>query len=108
MIEAAIAIVTGILALLAGGFALIAAIGIVRFPDALSRMHASSKVAVFAGLLALLAAAIDIGTVSAATRAVIAILFILLTAPIGAHLLGRAASWRSDKGPQPPVFKDHE
>lgn len=106
MIEATIAILTGILAVLAGIFAVVAAVGIVRFPDALSRMHASSKVAVFAGLIALVAAGIDIGTLSAATRAGIAILFILLTAPIGAHLLGRAARWRAGDGPRPPTQED--
>lgn len=87
-------VITGLFALFAGGFALVAALGVLRFPDVLTRMHASSKVASFAGALALLAAAIDIGTVSAATRASFAILFIFLTAPIGAHLLGRAAAWR--------------
>lgn len=92
-------ILTGILALLAGGFALVAAIGILRFPDALTRMHASSKVGSLAGTLALLAAAVDIGGVSAASRALIAILFLLMTAPIGAHLLGRAAAWRAGQKP---------
>ena len=90
-----IEIVSGLLALSAGIFAVVAALGVLRFPDVLTRMHASSKVASFAGALALLAAAVDIGTVSAVTRAVFAILFIFLTAPIGAHLLGRAAAWRS-------------
>jgi len=93
-----IEIVTAVLALLAGGFSVVAAIGVLRFPDVMTRMHASSKVASFAGALALLAAAVDIGTVSAATRAIFAILFIFLTAPIGAHLLGRAAAWRSRQG----------
>ena len=97
-----IEVVTGILALLAGGFALVAAVGVLRFPDVLTRMHASSKVGSFAGALALLAAAVDIGTVSAVTRAVFAILFIFLTAPIGAHLLGRAAAWRSGQGEDQP------
>ena len=93
-----IEVITGFLALFAGGFALVAAVGVLRFPDALTRMHASSKVASFAGALALLAAAVDIGTVSAVTRAIFAILFIFLTAPIGAHLLGRAAAWRRGLG----------
>lgn len=91
-----IEIITGILVVLAGGFALIAAIGVFRFPDTLTRMHASSKVASFAGAIALLAAAFDIGTLSSAMRALFAICFIFLTAPIGAHLLGRAARWRRD------------
>lgn len=89
-----IEVVTGILALLAGIFALVASVGVLRFPDVLTRMHASSKVASFAGALALVAAAVDIGDIGAATRAVFAIFFIFLTAPIGAHLLGRAAAWR--------------
>lgn len=88
-------VISGILVLLAGGFSLVAAIGVLRFPDALTRMHASSKVGSFAGSLALLAAAVDIGEASATTRALLAILFLLLTAPIGAHLLGRAAAWRA-------------
>ncbi|WP_234464034.1 monovalent cation/H(+) antiporter subunit G [Paracoccus caeni] len=94
-------LITAILALLAGFFALVASIGVVRFPDALSRMHASSKVGAFAGALALLAAAVDIGGTSAVTRAIIAILFLFLTAPIGAHLLGRSAAWRAGKGERP-------
>ncbi len=94
-------ILTGIFALLAGGFAFVAAIGILRFPDALTRMHASSKVGSLAGSLALVAAAVDIGGVSAASRALIAILFLLMTAPIGAHLLGRAAAWRAGQKPAP-------
>lgn len=96
-----IEVITGILALLAGGFALVAAVGVLRFPDVLTRMHASSKVGAFAGALALLAAAVDIGGVSALTRAVLAILFLFLTAPIGAHLLGRAAAWRAGAGTRP-------
>ncbi|MCJ8140349.1 cation:proton antiporter [Falsirhodobacter halotolerans] len=94
-------VLTGLLALLAGGFALAAGLGVLRFPDALTRMHASSKVGSFASALALLAAAVDIGGVSAASRAGFAILFLLMTAPIGAHLLGRAAMWRAGRAPRP-------
>lgn len=96
-----IEIIAGILALLAGAFSLIAAIGVVRFPDVLTRMHASSKVGAFAGSLALVAAAVALGEASATARAVIAIVFLMLTAPIGAHLLGRAAAWRAGKARQP-------
>ena len=87
---AMIEVITGILALLAGGFALVAAVGVVRFPDALTRMHASSKVGAFAGSLALICAAVDIGSVSAVTRAVIAILFLFLTAPVSANMIAKA------------------
>lgn len=89
-----IEVLVGLFALVAGVFAFIAAVGIMRFPDALARMHASSKVGTLAASASLVAAALHIGDMSAASRAVLAILFLLLTAPIGAHLLGRAAAWR--------------
>lgn len=94
-------VLAGLLALLAGGFSLVAAIGVVRFPDVLTRMHASSKVGALAGSLALLAAAVHLNEASATSRAVIAIVFLMLTAPIGAHLLGRAAAWRAGKAKRP-------
>ncbi|ARO15987.1 Na+/H+ antiporter subunit (plasmid) [Ketogulonicigenium robustum] len=94
-------ITIGLLALLTGGFAIAAGLGLLRFPDALTRMHASSKVGSLAGSLALIAAALDGGTLSAASRAIIAIAFLFLTAPIGAHLLARAAARRNAKRKSP-------
>lgn len=98
-----IELVTGVLVLLAGAFCLVAAIGVLRFPDALTRMHASSKVGAFAGSLALIAAAAHFGEPGAVARALLAVVFLLLTAPIGAHLLGRAAAWRAGKQGRPDV-----
>ncbi|WP_112311007.1 monovalent cation/H(+) antiporter subunit G [Pseudogemmobacter bohemicus] len=88
-------VITGLLALAAGIFAVIAAIGVLRFPDVLTRMHAASKVGSFAGGLALLAAAVGFATTGAVVKAVFAILFLFLTAPIAAHLIGRASAWRN-------------
>ncbi|WP_283176165.1 monovalent cation/H(+) antiporter subunit G [Gemmobacter sp. 24YEA27] len=88
-------VITGVLALAAGVFAVIAALGVLRFPDVLTRMHAASKVGAFAGSLALLAAAIGFGTTGAVVKALVAILFLFVTAPIAAHLIGRASAWRS-------------
>lgn len=96
-----IEVVSGLLALTAGVFCLAAAFGVLRFPDALTRMHASSKAGAMGGSFALLAAALDIGGLGPVTRAVLGILFLLLTAPIGAHLLGRAAAWRAGQTKQP-------
>lgn len=89
-----IEVIAGLLALSAGVFSLAAALGVLRFPDALTRMHASSKVGTLGGSFALLAAAVDVGGTAAITRALLGIVFLLLTAPIGAHLLGRAAAKR--------------
>jgi multicomponent Na+:H+ antiporter subunit G len=80
-------------ALLLGGaaFALISAIGVLRLPDVLIRMHASSKSGTLGAGMILAAVAILYGTDQIVARAVAAILFLLLTVPVGAHIIGRAA-----------------
>lgn len=71
-------------------FGLLAAVGVVRFPDLYTRLHAASKAgAVGAGLILLALAVISLDA-AVIVRAIIAILFVLLTTPISAHLLARA------------------
>ncbi len=77
--------------ILAGtGFALVAAIGVWRLPDAMMRMHASSKAGTLGGSIIFLAIAFGLGDISTAVRAVAGIAVLLLTAPVAGHLIGRA------------------
>ncbi len=85
------AAVTGTLVLVGAGLMLIAAIGVVRMPDLFTRMQATTKAATLGAGLVILGTAVHFATFSVTTRAVAAIAFVLLTAPIAAHLLGRAA-----------------
>ncbi|WP_082529280.1 monovalent cation/H(+) antiporter subunit G [Aurantimonas sp. Leaf443] len=80
-------------ALILGGsaFALIAAIGLLRLPDLYTRMHAASKAGTVGASMMLLALAMTAKTGPEALRALAAIAFFLLTAPISAHLLARAS-----------------
>lgn len=79
------------LALLGGGaFCLIAAIGILRLPDALLRMHASTKAGTLGSTLVLVAAMLVFWQGIVTTKGVASVLFLLLTAPIAAHMIGRA------------------
>lgn len=84
--------VLGAVFLLAGSFfVLVASIGIVRMPDVMMRMHASTKAGTLGvGLLAV-AIMVLFPEVSVITRAIALILFIVLTAPVAAHMIGRAA-----------------
>jgi multicomponent Na+:H+ antiporter subunit G len=85
------------LLLLAGAaFVLIAAIGVVRLPDALCRMHAATKAGAFGAALLLIGAATHFRTTDTAVKAALAIAFFYVTAPISGHLLGRAAYRRRD------------
>jgi multicomponent Na+:H+ antiporter subunit G len=80
-------------ALVAGGGVLlvVAAWGVVRLPDALSRQHAATKAGTFA--LAL----ICIGAITAAPdsgwtiRLAVILAFLFATLPVASHLLARAA-----------------
>ena len=83
--------VTALLLLVGGFFAAVAGFGLWRLPDVLMRLHASTKAGTLGACCILLAAAIELGDLATTVRMALAFLFLLLTAPIGAHLIGRAA-----------------
>ncbi|CAM3182142.1 monovalent cation/H(+) antiporter subunit G [Paracoccus nototheniae] len=77
---------------LAGGiFCLAAGLGVLRLPDLLTRMHASTKAGTLGSGLILVAVAVAFAESTVIARAVAAIMFLLMTAPVAAHLIGRAA-----------------
>lgn len=87
-------VVDWITAVCMGGGALMsvaAGIGLVRFPDLFSRMHAATKPQVLGLFLLLMAVALQIRAWSAVPVLLLAWLFQLLTAPVTAHMVGRAA-----------------
>jgi multicomponent Na+:H+ antiporter subunit G len=69
----------------------LAGLGILRMPDLFTRMHASTKGASLGVALLLAAAAIHFGALPVVTKAIITTAFIFITAPVAAHVLGRAA-----------------
>ena len=72
-------------------FVLVAALGLVRLPDLLMRMHAAAKAGTLGAGLLLIAIAVSSPETSVVARAAATIVFLLLTAPIAAHLIARAA-----------------
>lgn len=83
--------VAGILLVVGAGFALVAAIGLVRLPDFYSRSHAASKAGSVGSGVMLVALAVFTDDHATATRALAGVAFFLLTAPVSAHLLAKAA-----------------
>ena len=69
----------------------LAALGILRMPDLYTRMQAATKAGTLGVGLVLVAAAVAFGTLSVTITAVLAIAFFILTAPVAAHMIGRAA-----------------
>jgi len=87
--------------------ALTAAIGIVRFPDTLSRMHAATKPQVVGLVLVLIGAVIRLhGNVDIWMLVLIG-LFTLLTAPVIAHSVGRVA-YREQRGRDGLLMDQHD
>ncbi|MBD8507382.1 Na+/H+ antiporter subunit G [Hoyosella sp. G463] len=84
-------ILAGMLALAGSALGLIAAIGVVRFPDTLARMHAATKPQIVGLILTLSAAAIASWGTSATGMIVLAIFFACLTIPVVGHRVGRLA-----------------
>lgn len=91
MMQDVILVVTGVVMLIGAAFAVIAAVGLLRLPDLYTRTHAASKAGTLGSGLLLLALAIFSQELDVVTRAIAAIIFFLLTAPISSHLLARSA-----------------
>jgi multicomponent Na+:H+ antiporter subunit G len=83
-------LIVGILMVGGALMSLAAAIGLTRFPDLMSRMHAASKPQVLGLLLFLLAMAVQFESWVLLPILAVCWLFMLLTAPVSAHMIGRA------------------
>ncbi|UMG92757.1 monovalent cation/H(+) antiporter subunit G [Nocardioides sp. TF02-7] len=70
---------------------LIAAIGILRFPDLLTRMHSATKPQVLGLLVILLGLALRLREPAALGLLVMVAVFQMVTTPIGSHMVGRAS-----------------
>jgi multicomponent Na+:H+ antiporter subunit G len=78
--------------LIAGSvFSIIGAIGVIRFPDLFSRMHAASVVDTGGAGLILLGLILQAGLTLVAFKLLLIGAFIFFTSPTGSHALARAA-----------------
>lgn len=84
-------LITGILLITGGSFLLLAGVGIVRMPDLYSRIQAATKAATLGIGCIVLAIAIHFNDTSITIRAILVIAFLFFTAPVAAHVIGRAA-----------------
>lgn len=83
-------------------------IGLIRFPDFYTRTHAASKVDTVGSVVSLLGIALIAGTEVDAAKALMAAIVIMLTNPVAAHFLARAAyrsglrPWKAGDKPSQP------
>lgn len=71
-------------------FILVSAVGLLRFPDLYTRMHATTKATSFGLLLLILGTAIYFNTGMVWLKAVLVIIFIYLTAPLASHSIAQS------------------
>ena len=83
-------VLTGGLMLIGALFMLAGGLGVLRMPDLFLRMSASTKAATLGTSALLIAVAVHFGEIGVTTRALATIIFLMLTAPVAAHMLGRA------------------
>ncbi len=77
--------------LLAGAvFMLLAAIGLIRLPDLPTRMHASTKSGVLGSSLIMIGVMLSFLDTVVTFRALAIIIFLMITTPVAAHVIGRA------------------
>lgn len=72
-------------------FAFVAALGVLRMPDLYMRLSASTKASTLGVSFLLLATAIFFNDLGVTGQVVAIIAFIVLTSPVAAHMISRAA-----------------
>jgi multicomponent Na+:H+ antiporter subunit G len=86
-----LALLSAAVLLVGAGFGLVASIGLLRMPDLPMRLHATSKAGTLGAGLILLGVALFHYDFGVTTRAVVTALFLVLTGPVAAHIIARAA-----------------
>ena len=94
-------VVLGVLVMTVGVY------GVVRLPDAYTRLHAAGK-AVSLGLLPLLLASALAGNPDVVLRVFLIAFFLLVTTPVSAHVIGRAAFLRREEMSTPEAVNESD
>ena len=82
---ATIAVVLGVV------FCVLSAVGVLRMPDVYIRLQVASKASSLGIALLILGVALHFGELSVSIRGLLVVIFLFLTAPVSAHVIGRAA-----------------
>lgn len=108
-------LIVAVFALVGMGLSLVTALGLIRLPDVYTRAHAASKSSTLGVMSILIGVILYFVTEEGffSSRVVLGILFVLITAPIGGHLIARAAYygnvplWKSSVRDDLSLNKEH-
>ncbi|HSJ29447.1 MAG TPA: monovalent cation/H(+) antiporter subunit G [Acidimicrobiia bacterium] len=85
-----------------------AAIGLQRFDDVLARMHSATKPATLGLIFVVVGSGLMIRETGAVAKLLLVVLLQVVTAPVGAHLLGRAVVRSGEASPDTVYDPDIE
>ncbi len=83
-------VAAAVFVVLGAALSLVAGVGVLRFPDALSRLHAGTKPQILGLVCLVIAIALASRSWPAILLLIPVVLFQLVTQPIAAHMIGRA------------------
>jgi len=101
----ALDLVGAVLILCGALLSLVAAIGVLRFPDLLTRMHAATKPQVLGLMLLCLGLGLTLRNARSVAILVLVLLAQMLTAPVAGHMVGRA-SYRAGQVREDLLLRD--
>ena len=84
-------LLAGVAIVLGTALGVLSAVGILRMPDVYIRLQVASKASSLGIALLMLGVAAHFDELSITIRALLVVLFLFLTAPVAAHVIGRAA-----------------
>lgn len=91
MAEMVIDIASWVLLLIGGVFGVIGGLGLIRFPDFYTRLHAAGVTDTLCALMIILGLILQAGLSVLAVKLALILLFLLFTAPTASHALALAA-----------------
>jgi multicomponent Na+:H+ antiporter subunit G len=85
-------VISSVFLLAGAALSFLAGVGVLRLPDVFARMHAATKPATLGLVLLAIGAAFAVGSVAEWLTMSLVVALQFLTAPAGAHLVGRVAA----------------
>lgn len=96
MAETILAIVSGVFLITGGLFGILGGIGLLRFPDFYTRLHAAGITDTLCAFLIIVGLVIQAGLALVSIKLMLILIFMVFTAPTASHALARAGMAAGD------------